>query len=304
MEGELDETTNWYVLLWGLRPPDDDLVLAPGVALRGLGGRLQVFDLAAAGAVGFREWAVLEPMANGCTCEIETAWDSELPPGFDTLNRAWLASTMLVVRGYATTMPVAASTYSWRRIRGHSVRRRTGRPGHDEQLPRFNGRLLDFHMTILGAQELPPHPVLKEDADWVGQHFEVFNRLATENERFMLALQSAVDWRYTKDPRLGIARIWTGIEALIAVSSELVYRVSTICASILEPRGPTRRARYGATKKLYGFRSKAVHGAALKKTSIDAALLDSRDLLFSLITKAVERGNVWTEADFEQALFE
>jgi hypothetical protein len=159
-------------------------------------------------------------------------------------------------------------------------------------------------MTILGADEVPSHPVLKEDADWLSQHFEVFNHLATNNERFMLALQSAVDWRYTKDPRLAIARIWTGIEALIAVSSELVYRVSTICACILESRGPDRRARFAATKKLYGLRSKAVHGVELKETSLDSALLDSRDLLFGLITKAVERGGVWTEADFEQALFE
>jgi hypothetical protein len=46
---------------------------------------LSVFDLAAAGAVGFREWAMLEPLAAACTSGIESAADAATLPGYDAL---------------------------------------------------------------------------------------------------------------------------------------------------------------------------------------------------------------------------
>ena len=51
---------NWYVLAAGLPSPTKPLVLAPGLSVRPLSSKLTVFDLAAAGGVGFREWATLE----------------------------------------------------------------------------------------------------------------------------------------------------------------------------------------------------------------------------------------------------
>ena len=78
---------NWYVLAAGLPSPTKPLVLAPGLSVRPLSSELTVFDLAAAGGVGFREWATLEPLVTECTCEIESAKDSDTSPGYDTLNR-------------------------------------------------------------------------------------------------------------------------------------------------------------------------------------------------------------------------
>ena len=86
------ESSNWYVLIAGLSPPQGEIHLASGLALRPLGVVPSVFDLAAAGAAGFRQWAALEPFASLCTCEIESSFDGAAPPGYDTLNRAWLAS--------------------------------------------------------------------------------------------------------------------------------------------------------------------------------------------------------------------
>ncbi len=94
---------NWYVLVMGLPRPENPLTLAPGLTLVPVDWPLSVFDLAAAGVVGFREWAMLEPVSSLCTCEIETAKDSDVVPGYDTLNRAWLASALLVLRGLAGT---------------------------------------------------------------------------------------------------------------------------------------------------------------------------------------------------------
>ena len=114
---------NWYVLMMGLPRPDKPMTLAPGLTLVPLDSPLSVFDLAAAGAVGFREWAMLEPVARYCTCEIETAKDSDVRPGYDTLNRAWLASALLVLRGFSRHLGIACSSYSWNLIAGHQERR-------------------------------------------------------------------------------------------------------------------------------------------------------------------------------------
>lgn len=113
---------NWYVLLMGLPRLGKPLTLASGLTLVPLESPLTVFDLAAAGAVGFREWALLEAASRSCTCEIETARDSDVLPGYDTLNRAWLASVLLVLRGFSQHLGVACSSYSWNLIAGHQSR--------------------------------------------------------------------------------------------------------------------------------------------------------------------------------------
>ena len=105
---------NWYVLIAGLPRSAAALTLAPGVSLRPLEQPLSVFDVACAGAVGFRGWAVLEPVAPGCCSEIESAKDAAILPGYDTLNRAWLASTLLVLR-------VSHSIYVLRAVPTHGT---------------------------------------------------------------------------------------------------------------------------------------------------------------------------------------
>jgi len=79
-------------------------------------------------------------------------------------------------------------------------------------------------------------PVSSEDAAWIAMQFETFNRLASKSEPFRLALEAAIDWRYAKEPRLVVSRIWSGIEAVFGVTSELVYRISILSASQLARR--------------------------------------------------------------------
>jgi hypothetical protein len=216
---------NWYVLMMGLPRPEKPLTLAPGLTLVPLDSPLSVFDLAAAGAVGFREWAMLEPVARLCTCEIETAKDSDITPGYDTLNRAWLASALLVLRGFSRHLGIACSSYTWNLIAGHQKRHSPifnaqlveegvdaaiSRPRHE--LPPFKGKILDFHARFLADTHARTDEVSPDDATWISAHFGTFNRLASESEAFRLALEAAIDWRYAKEPRLAVGRIWSGIE--------------------------------------------------------------------------------------------
>jgi hypothetical protein len=83
-----------------------------------------------------------------------------------------------------------------------------------------------------------------------------------------------------------------------------VFRIALLAASLLEPRGEARKARFQEVKKLYGLRSKAVHGSALTDDLLQDAMSDSYHLLRDLILLAIERGHMFTMMDFDCALFE
>jgi hypothetical protein len=122
--------------------------------------------------------------------------------------------------------------------------------------------------------------------------------LASNDERFRFALEAAVDWRYTKDPRAALSRVWSGVESLIGINAELVYRLSLSAATVIAPRGPDRIAAFKKVKGLYGVRSKAVHGEPISKEKLFTGLHDSFEVLRTLLLDAVERGAVRTEDDF------
>jgi len=309
---------NWYVLLAGLPKPDEVLALGPGVSLVPLRTQLSVFDLAAVGASGFRAWAILEPFTHACACEIESSVDAAVLPGYDALNRAWLASALLVLRGFSRHMAVACSSYSWNLVAGHQERtapafreqlREEGveaavyAPAEERSLPQFHGGALDFHLRMLATGDPGNRSLGSEEASWIYQHFEAFNRLASDSSAFRLALEAATDWRFAKEPRMAIARLWAGIEALFGVNSELVFRPSLLCAAILEPRGKGRQAKFSDVKKLYGLRSKAVHGEAMEEKTVDEAMSRSFQLLSELLLATIERGHVLGAEDFDEAIF-
>jgi hypothetical protein len=307
---------SWHVLTCRLSLAKDRLPVGHGLEIRRIVSPLTIFDLAAAGAAGFDTWAALSPLAPVSTAEIYSETTPETPPGYDALNRAWLLSALLVLRDCRRHFCPAVSRYSWNFIAGHQeqtkdvFREQLIAEGihravyHSKrELPRFEGGLLDFHLDKMLAPSPAPDPVLDEDdAAWLRTHYERFNQLAQSEERFNFALQAACDWRFARDARAGIARIWAGIESVFAIKSELVYRVSQLSACVLTPRGPERIAAFKRIKKLYGTRSEAVHGAALDEASLNAALIDSYGLLRKLLLDAVERGSLRSEADHEMAL--
>ena len=202
--------------------------------------------------------------------------DAAILPGYGTLNRAWLASTLLVLRGFTRHLCVACSSYSWNIVAGHQERtshvfqQQLREEGPDaavykskRDLPRFQGNLLDFHLTLLTNKDARTDEVSLEDAGWIHQHFDVFNNLAAQSQPFRFALEAAIDWRFAKDARSAVARLWSGIEAIFGITSELVYRISLLSACLLAERGDTRKAKFEQVKKLYGLRSKVVHGEQL-----------------------------------------
>ncbi|MHC2066839.1 HEPN domain-containing protein [Bremerella sp. T1] len=260
-----------------------------------------MFDLAAAGAVGFRNWALLEPVALACTCEIATSQFQSSRPGYDTLNRAWLASSLLVLRGFTKHLSLACSNYSWNQIAGHQ--RRTANTANGK-LPRFVGNVLDFHLNTVVNSDARTDPISPADIQWISSRFDTFNNMAANSDSFRFALESSFDWRFTKDGRSAIARLWSGIEAIFGISSELVYRISLLSASLLAPRGVQRREKFQEVRNLYGLRSKAVHGSKLSADKMAEAVNGSFRLLADLLMLTIERGHALTQADFDKAVFD
>jgi len=306
---------NWYVLLWNLNIEESSLKLGSGVSVNRLDSHISVFDLAAAGAAGFREWAMLEPFLPQCVTEIETAQDAAIKPGYDSLNRAWLASALLKLKGFNAHLPLACSSYSWNLVAGHQERTKgifkedleekgveyAVNSSRRALLP-FKGQLLELHTKLLAPKNAKTI-LIKEDADWISNNYEKFNSLAAKSEGFRLALSAAVDWQYASDSRMAIAQLWSGIEALFGISSELVYRISLQIASLLEARGIARQAKFDQVRKLYGTRSKAVHGEELSDDKLNQAMLESFDILNKLLLVNIEKGRPFTQDDFEEAIF-
>jgi hypothetical protein len=252
---------SWNVLVCGLPLAGESFDLGSSLTLRRLQTPLTVFDLAAAGAVGFREWATLEPLAASATGEITSPTSAAPAPGYDALNKCWLVSTLLVIRGFARHICPACSSYSWNFIAGHqksvapTFRQQLADEGPENavfeprgSLPAFQGGLLDYHLRLLIPKETRSTPFDSTEAIWFASNFERFNQLAANDERFRFALEAAVDWRYAKDPRAAVARVWAGIESLLGINSELVYRVALSAATVVALRGPDRIAAFKKIK--------------------------------------------------------
>lgn len=301
----------WNVLVCGLPLGGESFELGSSLVLRRLRMPLTVFDLAAAGAVGFREWAALEPLAASATAEVTSPTGEAVSPGYDALNKCWLVSALLVLRGFARHICPACSAYSWNFIAGHqktvspAFRRQLAEEGPAKavfeprgSLPRFQGGLLDYHLRLLIPKETRSTPFDSSEAGWFKSHFERFNQLAAGDERFRFALGAAVDWRYAKDPRAAVARVWAGVESLLGINSELTYRVALSAATVVASRGTERIAAFKKIRGLYGVRSKAVHGEPIAEDKLFTGLHESFDVLRTLLLDAVERGAIRSDEDF------
>jgi hypothetical protein len=312
----LKQSDVWHVLVFGLHPEISPTRFSSGLSIRTLDCSLTIFDLAATGAAGFHAWATLEPWAAGCKCEFISSANRAVDPGYDALNRAWLLSSLIALRGFGNHLCLACSSYSWNIVAGHQSRTKEvfeeqlRQEGIDaavyaskRKLPTFHGSLLDYHLKVLCAKNSTKNKFTKEDAFWVDARFDTFNKLSAESESFRFALEASIDWRYASDLRSAIARIWAGIESLFGVNSELVYRVSLLCACMLAPRGYARKTKFAAVKALYAKRSKAVHGEPMSEEVLLESINLSYELLRDLLLSIVGKGRPLTRDDMDEAVF-
>lgn len=104
---------------------------------------------------------------------------------------------------------------------------------------------------------------------------------------FRLAFDSLNEAPFQSTARMSIATSWAGLESLLAIDYELSYRIAMYLAVLLSDDPESRVATRDRVKKLYGLRSKAVHGSKMKEEALLKTAEESwgllRDVLMTLI---------------------
>lgn len=127
-----------------------------------------------------------------------------------------------------------------------------------------------------------------EEKKWLQKHYKSAWELL-DIERFHNAIHCLASYRWHTLPRAQMALIWSGIEGLFQIDYELSFRLSLYIAKYLAPGNIIEQKMiFDEVKKLYGTRSKAVHGGAIE--SLDDSVKLSACILRRIVMKAAEEG--------------
>ncbi len=205
----------------------------------------------------------------------------------DCFTLAWWVISLIRVRSLAEFLVPVASDHSWSVISGLNTKACN----------------VQFIEDVPAARKLAKSSsISKADLVWVSDHLVTFAHML-ETPSFRLAVECLTTHHHQASDRMMAAMLWSGIESLFSIQAELSFRISASIASLLEPPGESRRDLYVRGKKLYGVRSKAVHGAKLSRQQLHEHIVEVRHLLSRLLCRMVENGNIFSEQEIENALF-
>lgn len=155
---------------------------------------------------------------------------------------------------------------------------------------------------VPAARRISPVKELSlESLDWVQQYLENWISLL-ESPAFRLAVDSLTTHNQHANLRMTAAALWAGFEALFGINSELRFRLALMTAAYLEERGQKRLEAYRRVKKLYDYRSKAVHGGATTDNHLIEHIVEVRELLSRLVCRITEQGVMPAVEDYEERL--
>lgn len=159
-----------------------------------------------------------------------------------------------------------------------------------EQLtPESTTAVTNYHLR--GLSRGTAVTLTEADISWIQDNYEKA-RCLLDNESFQNATHCLASYRWHSMPRARLAILWSGIEGLFGVDSEIVFRVSLYAARFLEPHDNARqREVFGLVKELYKLRSKAVHGGRMKGNA-NEGVDESALLLRTLIRRCAELGSM------------
>lgn len=283
----METKRTWFILGNGLYFEKDEIEILPYLKLRRI-EKLSVFELAGLGTKGFKQWSLIEPfcyMKNNF--EIVSS-ENNSTFGYDIINRAWLLNTLFVLRKKTSINSIALLNQSWNNLKG---------------INDVSANLCDYHVKMLRIENLNEPTIEQNDIEWITKNFETANTLAFKYDKFKYSLEVINSWRYCIDIKSAIAIIWSAIESIVDVSSEITYRLSLSIASLLSERGDNRIIKFKDIKNLYGLRSRVIHGNNLKETEIEKALIGSFNLLSELVVYMIENKKMINDEDFQSAIF-
>lgn len=143
------------------------------------------------------------------------------------------------------------------------------------------------------------HTATPKELDWARYHSETFDQLIKVAE-FSAAMRCYGNAHLLPEHDVRIMLLWAGIEGLLSVDAELSRRLA-LYAAILLDGSPDEKAKYFEfVKKAYGVRSRAVHGAGLKKPKLEEGCRTAADILIGLIARCVELGRVPSPSELDR----
>ena len=132
-----------------------------------------------------------------------------------------------------------------------------------------------------------PYQLTAEDFDWIEAYYASAHTLL-DIDSFRTAVHAMASYKWHSMPRVQLAILWSGIEALFEASTEISFRISLYIANFLACDNTAEaKELFDRTRKLYSSRSKAVHGGNLKG-NISELVSESADLLNRIIRRCAE----------------
>ena len=166
-----------------------------------------------------------------------------------------------------------------------------------EKVSRFDQiRLTNIHLFGVNSRS---HTIGVQDSQWISEHYEAALKLMRDN-RFMNAVHAMASYKWHTLPSVQLAILWSGIEALFGIKSELSFRLAVCIAKFLHGSdNDAAKKKCDEIKSLYSSRSAAVHGGALKGEP-SKFVQQSAAVLHALIRKCAENKGL---PDEKQLLF-
>lgn len=158
----------------------------------------------------------------------------------------------------------------------------------------------NIHVTnhhLRGLRSWPPATLKEEQCEWLKTHFSNARSLMSKDS-YRDAVHALSSYKWHSLPRAQLAVIWSGIEGLFGIDSEITFKLSLGIAKFLGESVEEQRQIFQDTKSLYRARSKAVHGGKIKG-DVQNAITESAILLKRLILRASEQGRI---PDIEQLI--
>lgn len=208
-----------------------------------------------------REYGFLTALAEEVSFEIEVQGSNQKITAIEVWNHQWLMVLLSIITQSPVYHPIS-STHS-----SHDLEKNCCHIQNIFMAPTiFSSKIKCQKSHLVETKKLYPS----------------FKNLLS-NRAFIHATSVAA--HNFNDPKQSIrmAAIWSGIEALLNVQSELNYRIPLICALLLGSSKSNKLEIFSRVQKLYSARSKCVHGANMKDKELDSCLEESLALLCDLI---------------------
>jgi hypothetical protein len=205
------------------------------------------------------------------TCSNRSLASKDLPKFLHDL--AWHTAALIKLQGHHTLVCPGSATISWDTVASIT----------DQSVPFV---VLDDVPRQIYVDKSAP--VSSAQLDWVREHWDRAIRLrdASESRRFGLAFNIAYTWNHTSDPRLAVANIWSGLDALFGIRTDRPV-TQRLVARIASWLGDSRQ---DDIRELYNHRCDAVHGRWMDEAEIFKVIRQSQSLLRRSLIRAIERG--------------